>query len=429
MIVTEELDTTQVALKIAEPGSLEGTVHEREDDGFFASLRPFLPKHLFKDNKNDNGFLTSSELQEIFNIDNKTLQKAAAELSSLTDFSAPERVGKTRRWSRYEVGALAAYMVYHYGRRGEEILKLIPEGVYDVLPGLDGDFYLTAKEAGNLNSRIDEELFRNLIHIFNIDRDRFPRRVNENGRLVTVLPRKFWNSVAEVLELAQKEGCEKRVFKWIRGNRERVGKALFSSLDDGFWRLLDNYLSDDDKDENEKLEWLPNAEQVELIRDVLDDAEEILASFDVGDKESSVPLHKTIMLLEGTRKYVPPSNGLEVSGLYQELFRVGERAKEVLFNYNEGLILSVIGKFNYSRYGIALDELYQVGAIGLLRAINEYDFRRGATLQTFAYAKIRGEITHYLRSTNSIPAHDADRVRQVLSVKYELWQILGREPS
>jgi len=98
-----------------------------------------------------------------------------------------------------------------------------------------------------------------------------------------------------------------------------------------------------------------------------------------------------------------------------------------------GHLLPLVGQVaqRYAGLGTALDDLVQVGSIGLLNAIQNFDLDRGVRFETYARHLIAGEIRHYLRDQGSVVRrprwfHELDhRVRQTATL---LTQRLGRLP-
>lgn len=75
-------------------------------------------------------------------------------------------------------------------------------------------------------------------------------------------------------------------------------------------------------------------------------------------------------------------------------------AREVFINGNLRLVLSVIKRF-YGR-GENLDDLFQVGCIGLIKAMDNFDLNQNVQFSTYAVPMIIGEIRRYLRDNNPI---------------------------
>lgn len=104
-------------------------------------------------------------------------------------------------------------------------------------------------------------------------------------------------------------------------------------------------------------------------------------------------------------------------------------AKEKLVNGNLKLVLSIIKKFN--NRGENLDDLFQVGCIGLVNAIDNFDLSFNVKLSTYAVPMILGEIKRYLRDNNSLRVSRSvkDLAYSVLKEKENLTNKLGRDPS
>lgn len=104
-------------------------------------------------------------------------------------------------------------------------------------------------------------------------------------------------------------------------------------------------------------------------------------------------------------------------------------AKEELVNGNLKLVLSIIKKFN--NRGENLDDLFQVGCLGLVNAIENFDLSYDVKLSTYAVPMILGEIKRYLRDNSSLRVSRSvkDLAYNVLKEKERLTNILGRDPS
>ncbi|HAA38280.1 MAG TPA: RNA polymerase sigma-G factor, partial [Firmicutes bacterium] len=77
-----------------------------------------------------------------------------------------------------------------------------------------------------------------------------------------------------------------------------------------------------------------------------------------------------------------------------------ESARQKLVNGNLRLVLSVIQRFN--NRGEYVDDLFQVGCIGLIKAIDNFDLSQNVKFSTYAVPMIIGEIRRYLRDNNPI---------------------------
>lgn len=90
----------------------------------------------------------------------------------------------------------------------------------------------------------------------------------------------------------------------------------------------------------------------------------------------------------------------EKEELFKKVKAGDKKAKEEFIYCNLRLVLSVIKKF--TNRGENIDDIFQVGVIGLIKAINNFDVSQGVKLSTYAVPMIIGEIRRYLRDYNSI---------------------------
>lgn len=117
----------------------------------------------------------------------------------------------------------------------------------------------------------------------------------------------------------------------------------------------------------------------------------------------------------------------------RELFEVmqnGEKsAREQLIYGNLRLVLSVIQRFN--NRGEYVDDLFQVGCIGLMKAIDNFDLSQNVKFSTYAVPMIIGEIRRYLRDNNPIRVSRSmrDIAYKALQVRDSLVSKYSREPS
>ncbi|NMD42085.1 MAG: RNA polymerase sporulation sigma factor SigG [Firmicutes bacterium] len=104
-------------------------------------------------------------------------------------------------------------------------------------------------------------------------------------------------------------------------------------------------------------------------------------------------------------------------------------AREKLISGNLRLVLSVIQRFN--NRGEYVDDLFQVGCIGLIKAIDNFDLGQNVKFSTYAVPMIIGEIRRYLRDNNPIRVSRSlrDIAYRVLQIRDVLANRLSREPS
>ncbi len=104
-------------------------------------------------------------------------------------------------------------------------------------------------------------------------------------------------------------------------------------------------------------------------------------------------------------------------------------AKEELINGNLKLVLSILKKYNNRTDN--MDDLFQVGCIGLIKAIDNFDLAHEVKFSTYAVPMILGEIRRYLRDSNSVRVARSmkDIAYKSLKAKEELTNKYDREPT
>ncbi len=119
----------------------------------------------------------------------------------------------------------------------------------------------------------------------------------------------------------------------------------------------------------------------------------------------------------------------EMTNLFRKYKEGDIFAKEDLVNGNLKLVLSILRKYNNRTDN--MDDLFQVGCIGLIKAIDNFDLSFDVKFSTYAVPMILGEVKRYLRDNSSIRIARSikDIAYHALIVKEELTNELSREPS
>ena len=119
----------------------------------------------------------------------------------------------------------------------------------------------------------------------------------------------------------------------------------------------------------------------------------------------------------------------EMDGLLRKVRTGDALAQEKLISGNLRLVLSVIQRFD--KRGENPDDLFQVGCIGLIKAISNFDPDKCVRFSTYGVPMIAGEIRRYLRDNSPIrvPRSIRDVAYRVLQCKEGLTSSLGREPT
>ena len=122
-------------------------------------------------------------------------------------------------------------------------------------------------------------------------------------------------------------------------------------------------------------------------------------------------------------------NEEEKTALLQKIKQGDGRARERFVNGNLKLVLSVVQRFAHR--GEDPDDLFQIGCIGLIKAIDNFDLSQEVKFSTYAVPMIIGEIRRYLRDNNPIRVSRSlrDTAYKALTAKERLTATLGREPT
>ena len=119
----------------------------------------------------------------------------------------------------------------------------------------------------------------------------------------------------------------------------------------------------------------------------------------------------------------------EMLELFKKYKNGDKSAKEELVNGNLKLVLSILRKYNNRTDN--MDDLFQIGCIGLIKAIENFDLSHEVKFSTYAVPMILGEVKRYLRDNSSIRIARSikDIAYKALKLKEELSSDLGREPT
>lgn len=126
---------------------------------------------------------------------------------------------------------------------------------------------------------------------------------------------------------------------------------------------------------------------------------------------------------------LPVLTSEEKEFLFERIKAGDESARELYIKGNLRLVLSVIKRFGSSNENV--DDLFQIGCIGLMKAIDNFDTSLQVKFSTYAVPMIIGEIRRYLRDNNAIRVSRSlrDVAYKALGMRDRLSRELGREPT
>ena len=119
----------------------------------------------------------------------------------------------------------------------------------------------------------------------------------------------------------------------------------------------------------------------------------------------------------------------EKDELFKKILEGDMEAREQYIKCNLRLVLSIIKRFSNSNENV--DDLFQIGCIGLIKAIDNFDITQNVKFSTYAVPMIIGEIKRYLRDNNSIRISRSikDTAYKAIYAKENLMKKSSKEPT
>lgn len=126
---------------------------------------------------------------------------------------------------------------------------------------------------------------------------------------------------------------------------------------------------------------------------------------------------------------LPLLSNEEKENLFRRILSGDKHAREQYIRGNLRLVLSVIQRFTGSQENI--DDLFQIGCIGLIKAIDNFDITQNVKFSTYAVPMILGEVRRYLRDNNAIRVSRSlrDTAYKALYAREHLTRLNTREPT
>ncbi len=195
---------------------------------------------------------------------------------------------------------------------------------------------------------------------------------------------------------------------------------------------------EEDMDMLEKVIVALQKKNIEIIDPVVKEIEEEVVSNKNMSFEKKVEILKTIrshITTDPVRAYlheisrIPLLTGGEEVLLAKKIEKGSQEARELLTTANLRLVVSIAKK--YSKRGLDLLDLIQEGNIGLMRAVEKFEYRKGFKFSTYATWWIRQAITRAIADqarTIRVPVHMIETINKLGKVSSELAVKLGRRP-
>ena len=176
-------------------------------------------------------------------------------------------------------------------------------------------------------------------------------------------------------------------------------------------------------------------DHLDLIEDIDDEKESVIAE-EVKAEELDLSAPKGVSIDDPVRMYlkeigkIPLLSPEEESELARRMDEGDETVKQLLVEANLRLVVSIAKR--YVGRGMLFLDLIQEGNLGLIKAVEKFDYKKGFKFSTYATWWIRQAITRAIADqarTIRIPVHMVETINKLIRISRQLMQELGRDPS
>ena len=216
----------------------------------------------------------------------------------------------------------------------------------------------------------------------------------------------------------------------------------FNISDDDMQKIVEFFeannvkvLSDDAEDSIDDIDFDANSQSDDFLDDeMMIDGEDVPSEEELSDLSSlvsgDVKVNDSVKIYLKEIGKFPLLNAQQEIDLAKRILNGDEYAKQQLINSNLRLVISIAKR--YSGRGMPFLDLIQEGNIGLIKAVDKFDYTKGFKFSTYATWWIRQAITRAIADqarTIRIPVHMVETINKITRYKRSLIQELGREPT